>query len=138
MNTGDTVGALTPGTIADQFLRITPFVDLAGLRVEGELDRATLPALTGALASMTGRGSSCVDLSGLAFCDVGGLRTLVTAAAVVPGGPALTLRSPSPQARRLLELTDWHHMAGLQLQAPPQTLPDPGSAHESRAPSCDG
>ncbi|RVX40135.1 hypothetical protein EDD27_2529 [Nonomuraea polychroma] len=31
---------------------------------------------------MTGRDSFCVDLSGPAFCDVGGLRTLVTAAAV--------------------------------------------------------
>ncbi|MFG6202678.1 hypothetical protein, partial [Nonomuraea sp. JJY05] len=73
MNTGDTVGALTPdaltpGTVADQLLRITPLVDLAGLRIEGELDRATLPALRRALASMASGGAGfCVDLSSLTF-----------------------------------------------------------------------
>ncbi|MDP4511660.1 STAS domain-containing protein [Nonomuraea turcica] len=116
MNTADTVGALTPGTVADRLLRITPLVDRAGLRIEGELDRATLLALTGALASMAGGGSFCVDLSGLVFCDVGGLRALVTAAAGLRGGHVLTLRSPSPQVRRLLELTGWHQTAGLHLQ----------------------
>ncbi|MEV4117122.1 hypothetical protein [Nonomuraea sp. NPDC049695] len=39
MNTADTVGpltpvSLTPDTAADQLLRITPLVDLAGLRIE--------------------------------------------------------------------------------------------------------
>ncbi|MFI7227453.1 STAS domain-containing protein [Nonomuraea angiospora] len=125
MNTADTVGALTPDAAADRLPRITPIVDLAGLQIEGELDRAALPALTRALASMAGRGSFSVDLSGLVFCDVGGLRALVTAAAGLRCGHVLTLRSPPPQVRRLLELTGWHQTAGLHLQASSHALPDP-------------
>ncbi len=106
-------------------MSITPIVGLTGLRIEGELDYATLPALTVALASMVGRGSFCVDLSGLAFCDVGGLRALVTAAAGLSPGHVLTLRSPSPQVRRLLVLTGWHKTVGLRLQPPPHAPPAP-------------
>ncbi|MEU8143251.1 STAS domain-containing protein [Nonomuraea sp. NPDC048901] len=116
MNTADTLGARTPDTLADRLLRITPLVDPVGLRIEGELDHATLPALTGALAALAGGGGFCVDLGGLVFCDVGGLRALVAAAAGMRDGHALTLRSPSPQLRRLFQLTGWHQTAGLRLQ----------------------
>jgi anti-anti-sigma factor len=139
MNTGDTVGALTPdaltpGTVADQLLRITPLVDLAGLRIEGELDRATLPALRRALASMASGGAGfCVDLSSLTFIDTGCLRALVSAAAALHdsgGDRVLTLRSVPPQVRRLLELTGWHQTPGLHLQAPARPgCPTPGPAH---------
>jgi anti-anti-sigma factor len=116
MNTADTAGIRTPDTVADPPLRITPLFDPAGLRIEGELDYATLPALTGALVSMVRGDSFCVDLSGLVFCDVGGLRALVTVAAGMRDGHVLTLRSPSLQVRRLLQLTGWHPTAGLRLQ----------------------
>ncbi|MFD2351268.1 STAS domain-containing protein [Nonomuraea ferruginea] len=105
MNTADPVSELSPSTAVGRLLRITPLADHVGLRIEGELDRATLPALSSALDSMASRGSFSVDLSGLVFCDVGGLRALVTAAAGLRSGHTLTLRSPSPQVRRLLELT---------------------------------
>ncbi|MEV0594535.1 STAS domain-containing protein [Nonomuraea cavernae] len=134
MNTADPPGDLTPIRTTGPLLRITPLVDLAGLRIEGELDRATLPALPLALASMSGRGSFSVDLSGLVFCDVGGLRTLVIAAVGLRGGHILTMRSPSPQVRRLLKLTGWHETAGLRLQAQSLTLPgSPGPTHPGRA-----
>ncbi|MGW2214118.1 STAS domain-containing protein [Nonomuraea sp. NPDC001684] len=116
MDTADTAGIRAPDTAADPPLRITPLVDPAGLRIEGELDYATLPALTRALVSMASGGSLCVDLSGLAFCDVGGLRALVSAAAGMRDGQVLTLCSPSPQVRRLLQLTGWYPKAGLRLQ----------------------
>ncbi|MEV0592941.1 STAS domain-containing protein [Nonomuraea cavernae] len=112
MNTTDPIAAFTPSTAADRRLRITPLADLAGLRIEGELDRATLPTLVRTLASIAGHTSFCIDLSGLMFCDVGGLRCLLTAAVGLPDGHVLTLRSPSPQVRRLLELTNWAQTAG--------------------------
>ncbi|GAA0975066.1 hypothetical protein GCM10009555_032300 [Acrocarpospora macrocephala] len=143
MNTTDAPGipgpvlapvlALMPRTAADRLLRITPLVDRAGLRIEGELDYATLPALTRALASMGG-GSFSVDLSGLAFVDVAGLRALVTAAAALPIGHVLTLRSVPRHARRLLNLTGWHKTLGLRMYAPLPPWPDPpDDAHESPA-----
>ncbi|GAA2314599.1 hypothetical protein GCM10010149_77650 [Nonomuraea roseoviolacea subsp. roseoviolacea] len=99
-------------TMAEQVLRITPLTDPPGLRLEGELDRATLPVLTRALAAMAGRGSFCVDLRGLTFIDVGGLRALVTVAAGLSDGHVVTMRAPSPQVRRLLVLTGWHQLTG--------------------------
>jgi anti-anti-sigma factor len=109
--------ALTSGTSAVPLLRVSLFVDAQGLRIEGELDRSTLPALVRALASMAGCGSFCLDLSGLTFIDVGGLRALVTAAADLHGGHVLTIRSAPAQVRRLLELIGWHETPGLRLQA---------------------
>ncbi|MFI6705419.1 STAS domain-containing protein [Nonomuraea sp. NPDC050478] len=106
----------------DRLLRITPLAEYAGLRIEGELDRSTLPALRRALAPLSsGGGDFCVDLSGLEFIDVGCLRALVGTAAAIHDGSAdhtLTLCSVPPQMRRLLELTGWHQTPGLHLQAP--------------------
>jgi anti-anti-sigma factor len=114
------VTALTSTTATDRLLRIAPLADRAGLRVEGELDYSTLPALTRELASMASGGAGfCVDLNGLAFIDIAGLRVLVaTAAALHSDHHVLTLRSAPPQVRRLLDLTGWHHTPGLHLQAP--------------------
>ncbi|MCA2222953.1 STAS domain-containing protein [Nonomuraea aurantiaca] len=124
--------ALTPITAAARLLRITPLADCAGLRIEGELDRSTLPALRRALASMASDGF-CVDLSGLTFIDTACLRALVSAATALHDGGGdrvLTLRSVPPQVRRLLELTGWHQTPGLRLQAPARPgRPTPGRPH---------
>jgi anti-anti-sigma factor len=102
---------------AGRRLRITPLLDPQGLRIEGDLDITTLPALTQALASMPSV-SICIDLSGLTFIDVGGLRALVTTAARLEGEHVLTLRSASAQLRHLLDLTGWHDAPRLRLEAP--------------------
>ncbi|MCA2228823.1 STAS domain-containing protein [Nonomuraea aurantiaca] len=109
-----------PVTATDQLLRITPLADRAGLWIEGELDHSTLPDLRQALGSMASGRGFCVDLSGLAFIDVGGLRALVSVAAALHDGGdhVLTLRSAPPQLRRLLQLTGWRQTPGLHLQVP--------------------
>lgn len=117
MNTLDTTNAPAP----DRHLRITWLADRAGLRIEGELDRAGLPALERVLASMANGGAGfCVDLSGLAFIDSGCMRALVnTGAALHEGGgdQILALQSVPPQMRRLFELIGWDQVPGLRLQA---------------------
>ncbi|MFC6083595.1 STAS domain-containing protein [Sphaerisporangium aureirubrum] len=119
--------ALIPRTAARCPLLVTPLPDRAGLRIEGELDCATLPVLTRALASIGG-GDFSVDLSGLTFTDVGGLRALVTTAGL-PDGRVLTLRSAPWHVRRLLYFTGWHRTPGLRLHAPPSPWPDPPWDH---------
>ncbi|WP_219503153.1 STAS domain-containing protein [Nonomuraea ceibae] len=105
----------------DGLLRITPLAERAGLRIEGELDYATLPALKRALAALaSGDDDFCVDLSSLEFIDVGCLRAFVVTATAIhkgDGDQVLTLRSAPAQMRRLLELTGWHQTPGLDLQA---------------------
>ncbi|MEU8267276.1 STAS domain-containing protein [Sphaerisporangium sp. NPDC049002] len=85
------------------------------LRLEGDVDHTTLPVLADALASATRDGGALyVDLGGVGFVDVGGLRALVAAASRLQGGRGLTLLSAPPYVRRLLVLTGWDHAPGLR------------------------
>ena len=59
----------------DGLLRITPLVDMAGFRVDGEVDLNGHAELAAALARWThSSGDIVVDLAGAEFVDVGGLR----------------------------------------------------------------
>lgn len=107
-----------PFTITYRQLCIVQLLEPPGLRIEGELDAATLPALTWALAAITDGSTLCVDAAALTFIDVGCLRALVTTAAGLERGHVLTLRSPSPQLHRVLALTGWQE-AQLRLANPP-------------------
>src|SRR5690242_337129 len=72
------------------------------LNVSGELDLVSEPQLNQALGQLEGR-SAILDLSGLAFMDSTGLRTLLGAAREHPN---VKLRGPlQPPVQRLLELT---------------------------------
>jgi len=83
--------------------------DVTALRVIGELDQATLPALHSKLDPLleAGTGSLLVDLSDCEFIDSTGLTAFVTAherLATQPGR-LLGICCPDKQVRRLLELT---------------------------------
>lgn len=85
-------------------------VEAAGpvLHVTGDVDVATAPALLHALSGLTNRGFAdlIVDLSDLTFIDAAGLGALVVALrGIQRAGGDLTLRSPPPLARYILELT---------------------------------
>ncbi|TLP57830.1 STAS domain-containing protein [Microbispora tritici] len=117
-----------PITASNGRLRISTSLDPPGLRIEGDLDRATLPALAEALASLADGGSPVVDLSGLVFVDIGGLRALVMAAARLEDAHVLTLCSVSPHVRRLLDLTGWSDAPRLRLGDGPSDAP--GHRHD--------
>jgi anti-anti-sigma factor len=76
-----------------------------GWRLDGELDAHTAPALTSAMAQLP-EGEVIVDLDGVSFVDSSGLRVLLDATnrARAAGGD-LTLRSPKPSIRRLIEIS---------------------------------
>jgi anti-anti-sigma factor len=81
----------------------------ATLVVVGELDPATAPILAERLEPLTEDptvATVALDLAGVTFLDSSGLRTLVAANAVLQArDAALVLRSPSPNIRRVLEVT---------------------------------
>ena len=101
----------------DGLLRITPLEDMAGFRVDGDIDLNSRTELAAALAQwMHGSGDVVVDLAGAEFFDMDGLRLLVQAARGLPGGRALVLRRVPPLLRRLLEVTNWAAAPGLRVE----------------------
>ena len=78
------------------------------VRLLGELDVSTAPGLRDELTRLASDGATMVtvDLSELAFVDSTGLSVLITGLKRLrQQGGEMTLRSPSPGARRVLEIT---------------------------------
>jgi len=101
---------------ADGLLRIDRTARPPGLRLTGDVDASNVEAVTVALSVAVRRGDDLhVDLSGLQFCDVGGLRAIVSAAERLGGGRRLVLRGLPYQLRRVMHLIGWDESAGLVL-----------------------
>jgi len=86
-------------------------VDVEGssvvVRVSGELDMASSPLLAAVLAGFaaSGPGAVVVDLSDVTFVDTRSVGVIAAAHERLGfGSVGLTIRAPSPVARRLLEL----------------------------------
>ncbi|MGJ6970116.1 STAS domain-containing protein [Streptosporangium sp. G11] len=115
----DTHGATRASVYDGGILRIISRVHPPGIWLEGELDRSSVLALMAALAgaahrSAPGDGPLSVDLSGLDFIDVGGLRVLVNAGLGTGGASAGVIRMVAAPAvvRRLLRFTGWDRVPG--------------------------
>lgn len=99
-----------------------PDRDRTVVRVSGDQDIANMSALSDALASATTAGDATVvvDLSGVTFMDASTLGAIVRARLVLESGSrSLIVRSPSPCARRLLDLCGFHDLTE------PEGMPNP-------------
>ena len=106
----------TDGEVRDALLRITRLAEAPGLRVEGEIDQSNAALLARALDAVTGGGGSVhLDLQGLEFMDLAGLRVLVSTAGQLPAGRSLVLHSVRPYLRRIMELVGWDRAPGLRI-----------------------
>jgi anti-anti-sigma factor len=75
--------------------------------LDGEIDIATVPAIHDHLKAVIydGQGQLVIDMSAVSFIDASGLGMLVAAAkALQQAGGGLSLRSPSWQVQRLLDV----------------------------------
>ncbi|SDK22082.1 STAS domain-containing protein [Nonomuraea jiangxiensis] len=97
--------------------RVTPVAQPFGLRVSGEIDWSNRRLLADALewALTSDDRDIRLDLSGLTFIDVAGLRLIVAVAARLSPPRGLILSSASPLTLRLLDLTGWEHEPGLSV-----------------------
>jgi anti-anti-sigma factor len=124
-----------PGTDRDA---LTVQVDLvtATIAVTGELDRERVHLLVDATATLasTSHRSWVLDASGITFCDAGGLRAVVAAAATTHRrGGELTVAGANRSLRRLLTIV------GLVDLLPDGAGPDtPGRQAGTRASSPGG
>ena len=102
-------------------LQITPTGD--GFRLDGELDMATADGLIDLLrATADSHDPIVLDFSGVQFMDSSGLRALLQAARSEDCGPVV-VKDPSPQVRRLLEISIPEGVPGLRVR--PASRPAP-------------
>jgi anti-anti-sigma factor len=86
-------------------LEIVPTQEPFGLRLAGEIDMATAPALQEALLVTLADGRPVtVDMKDVTFIDSSGLKVIVSAAAETASREPLTVKDPSAVVRRVLEL----------------------------------
>lgn len=99
----------------DDRARVTLVPHPLGLRITGEIDRGNRHVLARALdwALLASGTDIRLDLSGLTFVDVAGMRLVVAAAARLFPHRVLILDPVSPVVRRLLALTGWENAPGL-------------------------
>lgn len=97
-----------PASALDVRIHFTPSLPL--IRLAGELDISSLHLLTDALHAITAATGPpdvvVIDLAGVTFCDVAGLRTLEQCGlALEMDGRQLVLHSPPRAVTRLMAVT---------------------------------
>jgi ABC-type transporter Mla MlaB component len=102
-------------------LRITSTGSPPGLAIAGEVDESTYSSFVRALAGFTGgQGEIHVDLAGVLYCDIAGLRAIVdlTGARGRSGQDCrrVVLHEVPPQLRAALRIVGWDSTPGLVLQ----------------------
>ncbi|MEA2646390.1 MAG: hypothetical protein QOE92_1473 [Chloroflexota bacterium] len=109
--TGDTAANVDADSTVyeDGILRVWRTVDPPGLAVEGAVDATNSTAFGEALAlAAASTGDELhVDLNGLLFCDLGGLRALVGATRPAPGAARLSITGGSHHLGRAAEAAGW-------------------------------
>jgi anti-anti-sigma factor len=99
---------------ADASVMLIPVYDPVGLRVVGDIDLTNSEAWQSAVAAVADHGEEVrLDLSGLDFIDVHGVRVLARTAAAMAGGCRLVLDSAPQQLVRMLRLTGWDQTPNL-------------------------
>ena len=83
----------------------------------GEIDESSYPMLLVSLAA-AGDGEIHIDLSGVTYCDLAGLRAIVRLAEPGSGGrPArrVVLHAVPPRFREILHILGWDAVPGIDL-----------------------
>ena len=100
-------------------LRITETACPAGLAITGEIDEATYPALVTSLHDIADRYHEIhLDLSGVSYCDLAGLRAIVRLADDGSAGLVrrVRLHNVPHHMRVALAVTGWDALPGLAVE----------------------
>jgi stage II sporulation protein AA (anti-sigma F factor antagonist) len=97
-------------------LQILETEDPYGVRLIGEIDMATAPALSEALlAAVAGANAITVDMSDVTFMDSSGLQAILAAAAEATAEEPLVVKDPSPAVLRVMELVGVEQMPQIRI-----------------------
>lgn len=126
-------GALNDGRAeAEEALRITKAHDQPGLIIAGEVDESGYVLLLQSLAALDHYGGIHIDLGGIEFCDLAGLRAIVCAGrpGEDPGpGRQVCLHAVPPQLLKIMQILGWDDRRGLTFN--PASL---SSEHQPQSP----
>jgi anti-anti-sigma regulatory factor len=106
------------GVYDDGVLRIAPINNPSGLAIAGEIDEDTYPALVRKLEELTGPGEIHVNLAGVEYCDLVGLRAITSLADVGRSGDSrrVVLHEVPPHLRTVLSILGWDSTPGLVIE----------------------
>jgi anti-anti-sigma factor len=92
----------------DAILRISRQIDPPGLRLTGTIDASNSEAVAGTLLRhLNGADRYHLDLSGVLFCDIGGLRVIIQAAQQLNDGRRLVLDGVPAHLGRVASIAEW-------------------------------
>jgi anti-anti-sigma factor len=99
----------------DGVLQMTPVGSPPGLAIAGEIDEDTYPALVGRLEELAGAAEIHLNLAGVKYCDLAGLRAMIRLASTSSDihGRRLVLHNVPPQLRTVLSVVGWDSTPGL-------------------------
>ena len=101
---------------SDRQLSVTRTQIPHGLRFSGEIDISNSGAIAESLLkAFAGDGDPHLDLSRLVFCDVSGIRALVTVAENLGPKRRLLLHGLPPEIGRVFHVTGWTGVSGFSL-----------------------
>jgi anti-anti-sigma factor len=97
----------------DEILTVARTEHPPGLYLAGEVDAGNSSVLSEALSAIGLRSDLHVDMGGLEFCSLDGMRALVRASQTLPDGCRLHVRNLPPHLERVLEMTGWAELPNL-------------------------
>ncbi len=102
----------------DGVLRITAISNPSGLAIAGEIDEDTYPALVRKLEELARADEVHLDLAGVQYCDLAGLRAMTRLAEVGRSGEGrrVVLHEVPPQLRTVLGILGWDSIPGLVIE----------------------
>jgi anti-anti-sigma factor len=106
--------ACANGVFDDGVLRITWTVVPPVVVISGEIDESTYSALVEVLARLAcGQDEIHVDLAGVEYCDIAGLRAIVNLSA--EQGRRMVLQQIPPQLKAAIRIVGWDTIPDLTL-----------------------
>lgn len=117
--------------MADEVLRISKVDGPPGLVIAGEVDESGYPILLHCLAALGTHGEVHIDLGGIEFCDLAGLRAIVCVGRPdedANPGRRVYLHAVPGRLRKILHILGWDNAPGLAF--------DEASLAPGPAPAC--
>jgi ABC-type transporter Mla MlaB component len=94
----------------DGVLRMTATRSLPGLAIAGEIDEGTYPALLRTLEDLPGSADIHINLAGVEYCDLAGLRAIIRLAG---RGRRIVLHEVPQYLQTVLGILGWDSTPGL-------------------------